>query len=207
VEQEQVINRDLVLANSNVLSAAAVLVILGLMVVPVPPIMLDLMLTFSISFSVTVLLVALYLKEPLQFNSFPSLLLILTLMRLSLNVASTRLILSKGSAGQVIQSFGDFVVGGNYVIGVIVFMILVVINFLVITKGSGRIAEVAARFTLDAMPGKQMAIDADLNAGADQREAGPPAARPSSRSRSSSAPWTVPASSSRATPSRASSSR
>jgi flagellar biosynthesis protein FlhA len=166
VEQEQVINRDLVLANSNVLSAAAVLVILGLMVVPVPPIMLDLMLTFSISFSVTVLLVALYLKEPLQFNSFPSLLLILTLMRLSLNVASTRLILSKGSAGQVIQSFGDFVVGGNYVIGVIVFIILVVINFMVITKGATRIAEVAARFTLDGMPGKQMAIDADLNAGA-----------------------------------------
>ena len=141
------------------------LVILGLMVIPVPAIMLDLMLTFSISFSVTVLLVALYLKEPLQFNSFPSLLLILTLMRLSLNVASTRLILSKGSAGQVIQSFGDFVVGGNYVIGVIVFIILVIINFMVITKGSGRIAEVAARFTLDAMPGKQMAIDADLNAG------------------------------------------
>jgi flagellar biosynthesis protein FlhA len=165
VEQEQVINRDLVLANSNVLSAAAVLVILGLMVIPVPALMLDLMLTFSISFSVTVLLVALYLKEPLQFNSFPSLLLILTLMRLSLNVASTRLILSKGSAGQVIQSFGDFVVGGNYVIGVIVFIILVIINFMVITKGSGRIAEVAARFTLDAMPGKQMAIDADLNAG------------------------------------------
>ncbi len=165
MQQDQVINRDLVLANSNVLSAAAVLVILGLMVIPVPAIMLDLMLTFSISFSVTVLLVALYLKEPLQFNSFPSLLLILTLMRLSLNVASTRLILSKGSAGQVIQSFGDFVVGGNYVIGVIVFIILVIINFMVITKGSGRIAEVAARFTLDAMPGKQMAIDADLNAG------------------------------------------
>lgn len=172
MQQEQVINRDLVLANSNVLSAAAVLVILGLMVIPVPPIMLDLMLTFSISFSVTVLLVSLYLKEPLQFNSFPSLLLILTLMRLSLNVASTRLILSNGSAGQVIESFGDFVVGGNYVIGVIVFIILVIINFMVITKGSGRIAEVAARFTLDAMPGKQMAIDADLNAGLiNEREA------------------------------------
>lgn len=165
MDQENVINRDLVLANSNVLSAGAVLVILGLMMVPVPPILLDLMLTFSIAFSVTVLLVSLYIRQPLQFNSFPSLLLILTLMRLSLNVASTRLILSKGSAGQVIQSFGDFVVGGNYVIGVIVFSILVIINFMVITKGSGRIAEVAARFTLDAMPGKQMAIDADLNAG------------------------------------------
>ncbi len=163
--QESVINRDLVLANSNLLSAAAVMVILGLLVIPVPPMMLDLMLTFSISFSITVLLVALYLKEPLQFNSFPSLLLILTLMRLSLNVASTRLILSTGNAGQVIDSFGDFVVGGNYIIGVIIFIILVIINFMVITKGSGRIAEVAARFTLDAMPGKQMAIDADLNAG------------------------------------------
>lgn len=162
---EQIINRDLVLANSNVLSAAAVLGVLGLMVIPVPPIVLDLMLTFSISFSVTVLLVSLYLKEPLQFNAFPSLLLILTLMRLSLNVASTRLILSTGSAGQVIDSFGNFVVGGNYIIGVIIFIILVLINFMVITKGSGRIAEVAARFTLDAMPGKQMAIDADLNAG------------------------------------------
>lgn len=163
--QESVIDRDLVLANSNLLSAAAVMVILGLLVIPVPPVMLDMMLTFSISFSITVLLVALYLKEPLQFNSFPSLLLILTLMRLSLNVASTRLILSTGNAGQVIDSFGDFVVGGNYIIGVIIFIILVIINFMVITKGSGRIAEVAARFTLDAMPGKQMAIDADLNAG------------------------------------------
>lgn len=165
MEQDQVINRDLLLSNSNLLNAVAVLVIMGVMVVPVPPILLDLMLTFSIAFSMTVLLVALYIKQPLQFSAFPSLLLILTLMRLSLNVASTRLILSKGSAGQVIQSFGDFVVGGNYVIGVIVFTILVIINFLVITKGSGRIAEVAARFTLDAMPGKQMAIDADLNAG------------------------------------------
>ncbi len=163
--QESVIDRDLILANSNILSAAAVMVILGLLVIPVPPVMLDMMLTFSISFSITVLLVALYLKEPLQFNSFPSLLLILTLMRLSLNVASTRLILSTGNAGQVIDSFGDFVVGGNYIIGVIIFIILVIINFMVITKGSGRIAEVAARFTLDAMPGKQMAIDADLNAG------------------------------------------
>ncbi|PID79741.1 flagellar biosynthesis protein FlhA [bacterium DOLZORAL124_64_63] len=163
--QENVIDRDLVLANSNVLSAVAVMVILGLLVIPVPPALLDLMLTFSISFSITVLLVSLYLKEPLHFNSFPSLLLILTLTRLSLNVASTRLILSTGTAGQVIDSFGDFVVGGNYLIGVIVFIILVIINFMVITKGSGRIAEVAARFTLDAMPGKQMAIDADLNAG------------------------------------------
>jgi flagellar biosynthesis protein FlhA len=165
VDTDRVIGRDLVMANSNVLSAAAVLIILGLMVVPVAPPLLDLLLTFNIAFSVTVLLVALYLREPLQFNSFPQLLLIMTLFRLALNVASTRLILGRGSAGQIIQSFGDFVIGGNYVIGVIVFVILVVVNFLVITKGSTRIAEVAARFTLDAMPGKQMAIDADLNAG------------------------------------------
>ncbi len=165
MEREKGIDRDLMLANSNIMSAVAVVVILGLMVVPVPGAALDLLLTFSIAFAVVILLVSLYLKEPLQFSSFPSLLLIVTLFRLSLNIASTRLILSTGSAGTVIESFGNFVVSGNYVIGVIVFIILVIVNFLVITKGSGRIAEVAARFTLDAMPGKQMAIDADLNAG------------------------------------------
>jgi len=165
LDQDKIISRDLVLANSNVMSAAAVLVILALMVIPVAPVMLDVLMTFSIAMGVVVMLVALYLKEPLQFSTFPSLLLILTLYRLSLNIASTRLILSRGEAGQVVQSFGDFVVGGNYVIGVIVFVILVIVNFLVITKGSTRIAEVSARFTLDAMPGKQMAIDADLNAG------------------------------------------
>jgi len=172
LETDKVIGRDLILANSNIMSAVAVLAIVGLMVVPIPPLLLDLLLTFSIAFSVVVLLVSIYLKEPLEFSSFPSLLLIMTLLRLGLNVASTRLILGKGAAGQVIQSFGDFVVGGNYVIGVIVFIILVIVNFLVITKGSTRIAEVAARFTLDAMPGKQMAIDADLNAGLiDERQA------------------------------------
>ena len=165
MKQEKGIDRDLLLANSNIMSAAAMIVVIGLMVVPVHSGLLDLLLTFSIALSVVILLVSLYLQEPLQFSSFPSLLLMVTLFRLSLNIASTRLILSKGSAGTVIQSFGDFVVGGNYVIGVIVFTILVIVNFLVITKGSGRIAEVAARFTLDAMPGKQMAIDADLNAG------------------------------------------
>jgi len=165
LDQEKVISRDLVLANSNVMSAVAVLVILALMVIPVSPVLLDILLTFSIAMSVVVMLVSLYLKEPLQFSTFPSLLLVLTLFRLSLNIASTRLILGRGQAGQVIQSFGDFVVGGNYVIGTIVFAILVIVNFLVITKGSTRIAEVSARFTLDAMPGKQMAIDAALNAG------------------------------------------
>ncbi|MFH1844455.1 MAG: flagellar biosynthesis protein FlhA [bacterium] len=165
MKQEKGIDRDLILANTNVLSAIGVVSILGLLVVPVAPLLLDLLLTFSIAFGVVIMLVSLYLKEPLHFSAFPSLLLIVTLFRLSLNVASTRLILSNASAGQVIQSFGDFVVGGNYVIGVIVFVILIIVNFMVITKGSGRIAEVAARFTLDAMPGKQMAIDADLNTG------------------------------------------
>jgi flagellar biosynthesis protein FlhA len=165
LDQDKVLSRDLVLANSNLLSAVGVLVILALMVIPVPPLVLDVLMTFSIALSVIVLLVSLYLTEPLQFSSFPSLLLIMTLFRLSLNIASTRLILSTGAAGQVIESFGKFVIGDNYVIGVIVFTILVIVNFLVITKGSTRIAEVAARFTLDAMPGKQMAIDADLNAG------------------------------------------
>ncbi|MBD3221097.1 flagellar biosynthesis protein FlhA [bacterium] len=147
------------------MSAVAVLVILALMVIPISPVLLDVLMTFSIAMAVVVMLVSLYLNEPLQFSTFPSLLLVMTLFRLALNVASTRLILSRGQAGQVVQSFGDFVVGGNYVIGVIVFVILVIVNFLVITKGSTRIAEVSARFTLDAMPGKQMAIDADLNAG------------------------------------------
>jgi len=165
LDQDRVISRDLVLANSNVMSAVAVLVILALMVIPVSPVFLDVLMTFSIAMAVVVMLVSLYLNEPLQFSTFPSLLLVMTLFRLALNVASTRLILSRGQAGQVVQSFGDFVIGGNYVIGVIVFVILVIVNFLVITKGSTRIAEVSARFTLDAMPGKQMAIDADLNAG------------------------------------------
>ena len=165
MEREKGLDRDLMLANSNLASAALVLAVVALMIIPVPAAALDLLLTFDIALSVVILLVALYLKEPLQFSSFPSLLLIVTLFRLSLNIAATRLILSKGVGGQVIQSFGHFVVGGNYVIGCIIFTIVVIVNFLVITKGSGRIAEVAARFTLDAMPGKQMAIDADLNAG------------------------------------------
>jgi flagellar biosynthesis protein FlhA len=141
-----------------------------IMVVPLPPLLIDLLLALSISLGLTVLLVALYIQQPLQFSTFPSVLLVVTLFRLALNVASTRLILLHGSegpgaAGHVIQAFGNFVVGGSYVVGVVVFLILVVINFAVITKGSIRIAEVAARFTLDAMPGKQLAIDADLNSG------------------------------------------
>src|SRR5882724_3237944 len=139
-------------------------------VIPLPTVLLDLLLTLNISLSLIILLVAMYTMRPLEFSTFPSVLLVTTLFRLSLNVASTRLILLHGaegaaSAGHVIQSFGNFVVGGSYVVGLVIFLILVVINFAVITKGAGRIAEVAARFTLDAMPGKQLAVDAELNAG------------------------------------------
>jgi flagellar biosynthesis protein FlhA len=153
-------------------AAAPILIILvlAMMVLPLPTFLLDLLFTFNIALSVIVLLVALYTLKPLEFSVFPTILLVTTLLRLSLNVASTRVILLEGhtgpdAAGQVIEAFGHFLIGGNYAVGLIVFIILVVINFVVITKGAGRIAEVAARFTLDAMPGKQMAIDADLNAG------------------------------------------
>lgn len=149
----------------DIIIAGALIVILGVLVIPVPPVLLDLFLVLSLGLAVLVLIMTMQLKDTLQFSSFPSLLLILTLFRLALNVATTRQILLSGYAGNVIQAFGDFVVGGNYIVGVVVFLILVVINFMVITKGSGRIAEVAARFTLDSMPGKQMSIDADLNAG------------------------------------------
>ena len=150
--------------------ALGVMVILVVLILPMPAMMLDLFLAVSIIFSVLILMTGLFIQKPLEFSSFPTVLLIATMMRLALNLASTRLILANGhegtdAAGQVIQAFGHFVMGGNFVIGIIVFSILVIVNFVVITKGSGRIAEVAARFTLDAMPGKQMAIDADLSAG------------------------------------------
>ncbi|MGZ3744534.1 MAG: flagellar biosynthesis protein FlhA [Pseudobdellovibrionaceae bacterium] len=156
--------------NTDLFIAFGLLGILGVMIIPLPPMMLDIALSFSLSLSLLILVVSIYVKRALDFTSFPSLLLMTTLFRLSMNVATTRLILTHGhegphAAGGVIEAFGNFVVGNNYVIGIIVFMILIVINFIVITKGSGRVAEVAARFTLDAMPGKQMAIDADLNAG------------------------------------------
>ncbi len=150
---------------SDVILAVAVIGIIGVLIIPVPTGLLDLLLAANISLSLVILLSTLYLKRPLDFSVFPGLLLVVTLFRLSLNVASTRLILGDGYAGAVIESFGNFVVKGNYVVGFIIFIILVVIQFVVITKGAGRISEVAARFTLDAMPGKQMAIDADLNAG------------------------------------------
>jgi len=156
--------------NGDVFMAFAVVGILLLMIFPLQPFLLDLALSLSISCSLVILMVAAYISRPLDLSAFPSILLLVTLLRLSLNVASTRVILINGgegaaAAGKVIHAFGNFVVGGNYVVGLIVFVILVVINFVVITKGAGRIAEVAARFTLDAMPGKQMSIDADLNAG------------------------------------------
>jgi flagellar biosynthesis protein FlhA len=147
-----------------------IIMILTMMILPVPPFLLDLLFTFNIALAIIVLLVSLYTLKPLDFAVFPTVLLLTTLLRLSLNVASTRVVLLHGhtgpdAAGKVIEAFGQFLVGGNYAVGLVVFFILVVINFVVITKGAGRIAEVSARFTLDAMPGKQMAIDADLNAG------------------------------------------
>lgn len=156
--------------NVDLIMAFALIGILGVMLVPLPAFMLDIALTLSLTASILILLIALYTNKALDFSVFPSLLLITTLFRLSLNVATTRLVLSQGhngesAAGAIIHAFGSFVVGDNYVIGFVVFVILVIINFVVITKGSGRVAEVAARFTLDAMPGKQMSIDADLNAG------------------------------------------
>jgi flagellar biosynthesis protein FlhA len=150
---------------ADIFMALAVIGILVVLVVPIPPQFLDVLLAFNIAFAILILFTTLYITKPLEFSVFPGMLLVITLMRLSLNVASTRLILGDGYAGEVINAFGSFVVKGNYVVGFIIFLILVVIQFVVITKGAGRISEVAARFTLDAMPGKQMAIDADLNAG------------------------------------------
>src|SRR6204780_4540532 len=153
------------LKNGDVLLVSALFVTILLMILPIHPFLLDGFLAISIALSLLVLLSILYVKEPADFTGFPTLLLFITLFRLSLNIASTRLILLDGYAGHIIEAFGNFVVRGNYVVGLVIFLILVLINFIVITKGAGRIAEVAARFTLDAMPGKQMAIDAELNAG------------------------------------------
>ena len=159
-----------VLKRGDLALAFGILIILVVLILPLPSIVLDLFLAISITLSILILMTSLFIQAPLEFSSFPTVLLISTMLRLSLNLASTRLILSRGhegtaAAGHVIEAFGNFVMGGNFVIGIIVFAILVIVNFVVITKGSGRIAEVAARFHLDAMPGKQMAIDADLSAG------------------------------------------
>src|SRR6202162_48383 len=165
------------LKRGTIALAIGVLPILVVLILPLPPILLDLALAISIIISVLILMTALFIHTPLEFSSFPTVLLIPTMLRLPLTLASTRLILAHGhegtdAAGHVIEAFGNFVMSGNFVIGIIVFTILVIVNFVVITKGSGRIAEVAARFHLDAMPGKQMAIDADLSAGLiDEKEA------------------------------------
>lgn len=160
------------------LGAPLVLItILAMVVLPLPPFALDVFFTFNIALSLVVLLATIYSDRPLDFTVFPTVLLITTLLRLALNIASTRVVLLHGhtgpdAAGKVIEAFGHFVVGGNYAVGIVVFAILTIINFVVVTKGAGRVSEVSARFTLDAMPGKQMAIDADLNAGViDQAEA------------------------------------
>ncbi len=151
--------------SSDLILAGGILLVVSLLIIPMPPFALDIFLAINIAISIIILLIAVYLVKPLEFSAFPTILLVVTLYRLGLNVASTRLILSEANAGEIIHAFGTFVIKGNYVVGIIIFLILLVINFVVIIKGSTRIAEVAARFTLDALPGKQMSIDADLNAG------------------------------------------
>ncbi len=153
------------LRHSDLLAALAVVVVVTMLVVPLPPMLIDLLITLNISVALTIVIASMYFNRALEFAAFPSLLLLTTMFRLAINVSVTRLILTTGDAGSVVKSFGQFVIGGNVVVGLVIFMILVVIQFVVVTNGSGRVAEVGARFTLDAMPGKQMAIDADLNAG------------------------------------------
>src|SRR4051794_40494133 len=150
---------------ADLIAAAVVVLVVVMLVIPLPPFLLDMAITLNISAALAIVVTTLYLPRALDFSAFPSLLLLTTLFRLAINVSVTRLILSKGDAGEVVESFGHFVVGGNVVVGLVIFLILVVIQFVVVTNGAGRVAEVGARFTLDAMPGKQMAIDADLNAG------------------------------------------
>lgn len=149
----------------DIIAAIAVIAIVLLIIIPIPTLLMDLLLTINISLSLIILIISMYVKEPLQFSIFPSLLLITTLFRLSLNISSTRLILGNADAGRVIEAFGNFVIGRNVIVGILIYLIIMVIQFIVITKGAERVAEVSARFTLDAMPGKQMAIDADLNSG------------------------------------------
>src|ERR671933_1713578 len=151
--------------HTDLLAAGGVVLVVVMMIVPLPPALIDLFITLNISAALAVLVATLYVPRALDFSSFPSLLLLTTLFRLAINVSVTRLILLHGDAGHVVSAFGHFVVGGNVVVGLVVFLILIVIQFVVVTNGAGRVAEVGARFTLDAMPGKQMAIDADLNAG------------------------------------------
>src|SRR5262245_38575269 len=151
--------------HAGLAAAGGVVLIVAMLIIPLPPLLLDFFITLNISAALMIVVATLYVPRALDFSSFPSVLLLTTLFRLAINVSVTRLILLHGDAGHVVEAFGNFVVGGNIVVGVVVFLILIVIQFVVITNGAGRVAEVAARFTLDAMPGKQMAIDADLNAG------------------------------------------
>ncbi|MBE0435033.1 MAG: flagellar biosynthesis protein FlhA [Methylomicrobium sp.] len=166
----RILNTLKMISGSGLGAPLLIIMILSMVVLPLPPFLLDLFFTFNIAFSLIILLVVIYMLNPLEFSVFPTVILVATLMRLALNVASTRIVLLEGhqggaAAGKVIEAFGSFVIGGNFAVGLVVFSILVVINFVVVTKGAGRVAEVGARFTLDAMPGKQMAIDADLNSG------------------------------------------
>ena len=168
--RNQILTADLKSAMGGSVLPIGILILVAMMVLPLPVFLLDTFFVVNIVLSLLILMVALHTHRPLDFSSFPNLILIATVLRLALNVASTRIVLSEGhtgsdAAGQVIKAFGDFVVAGNYTVGIFVFVILVIINLVVITKGAGRVSEVSARFTLDAMPGKQMAIDADLNAG------------------------------------------
>jgi flagellar biosynthesis protein FlhA len=207
---ERLARLGVLLRQGDVALGLGVIFILAVLIMPLPRWLLDVMLAASLTLSVLILLVSLFIQRPLEFSSFPTVLLVATMLRLALNLASTRLILGHGhegtdAAGAVIQAFGNFVMAGNFVIGVVVFSILVIVNFIVITKGAGRIAEVSARFSLDAMPGKQMAIDADLSSGLiDEAEA---RARTWRTRAASSGPWTAQPSSCAATRSRGSSSR
>src|SRR3954462_1711725 len=153
------------LKHTDLIAAGAVVLVVVMMIVPLPPALIDLAITLNISIALAIVVATLYIPKALEFSAFPSLLLLTTLFRLAINISVTRLILLHGDAGHVVKAFGNFVVGGNVAVGLVIFLILIVIQFVVITNGAGRVAEVAARFTLDAMPGKQMAIDADLNAG------------------------------------------
>lgn len=166
MDNQAVKKKPIVFAESlNVIVAFAVVSVIGIIIIPLPPIILDFLLVFNISLAIIILVLTLFTHSVLEFLSFPTLLLITTMFRLSLNISSTRLILSEGNAGQVIDTFGNFVAGNNYIVGAVIFIIIVIVQMLVVTNGASRVAEVSARFTLDAMPGKQMAIDADLNSG------------------------------------------
>src|ERR1700722_7339337 len=154
-----------ILGHSDLLAAVGVVLVVTMLIIPLPPAVLDFMITLNISAGLAIVVASMYLSNALEFSAFPSLLLLTTMFRLAINVSVTRQILSTGNAGSVVEAFGEFVIRGNVVIGLVIFLVLVVIQFVVVTNGAGRVAEVAARFTLDAMPGKQMAIDADLNAG------------------------------------------